>query len=136
MISFVLAPIFLLAFSTRYFVFEILCWWKSCFGTCNLLYSLQIFLIVSYVWLTCFRAQPPDYVLKEAKNTSKFFKCIGSVHNIETGEVSMGGRSAYQALTEIEYEAVSIYVTIFIRSGKLISINKSKMYELVSEHLW
>lgn len=50
-------------------------------------------------------AQPPDYVLKEAKNTSKFFKCIGSVHNIETGEVSMGGRSAYQALTEIEYEA-------------------------------
>ncbi|XWS64989.1 hypothetical protein CRYUN_Cryun05aG0052400 [Craigia yunnanensis] len=49
--------------------------------------------------------QPPDYVLKEAKNTSKFFKCIGSIHNIDNGEVSIGGRSAYQALTEEEYEA-------------------------------
>ncbi|XVE81529.1 hypothetical protein DITRI_Ditri15bG0071800 [Diplodiscus trichospermus] len=49
--------------------------------------------------------QPPDYVLKEAKNTSKFFKCVGSIHNIEDGEVSVGGRSAYQALTEEEYEA-------------------------------
>ncbi|XP_062147446.1 dual specificity protein kinase YAK1 homolog [Alnus glutinosa] len=49
--------------------------------------------------------QPPDYVLKEAKNTSKFFKCIGSVHNIEHGEVSTNGRSPYQALTEEEYEA-------------------------------
>ncbi|XVF56667.1 hypothetical protein PTKIN_Ptkin06aG0138700 [Pterospermum kingtungense] len=49
--------------------------------------------------------QPPDYVLKEAKNTSKFFKCIGSIHNIENGEASIGGRSAYQALSEEEYEA-------------------------------
>ncbi|KAE8734599.1 Serine/threonine-protein kinase ppk15 [Hibiscus syriacus] len=49
--------------------------------------------------------QPPDYVLKEAKNTSKFFKCIGSIHNIENSEVSSGGRSAYQALTEEDYEA-------------------------------
>ncbi|KAJ0013189.1 hypothetical protein Pint_20894 [Pistacia integerrima] len=30
--------------------------------------------------------QPPDYVLKEAKNTSKFFKCIGSVHSMDNGE--------------------------------------------------
>ncbi|XVF31693.1 hypothetical protein REPUB_Repub17cG0013900 [Reevesia pubescens] len=45
--------------------------------------------------------QPPGYVLKEAKNTSKFFKCIGSIHNIEN-EVSIGGKSAYQALTEGE----------------------------------
>ncbi|XVF06800.1 hypothetical protein REPUB_Repub06bG0081800 [Reevesia pubescens] len=49
--------------------------------------------------------QPPDYVLKEAKNTSKFFKCIGSIHNIQNGEVPIGGRIAYQALTEEEYEA-------------------------------
>ncbi|XP_022742355.1 uncharacterized protein LOC111293724 isoform X3 [Durio zibethinus] len=49
--------------------------------------------------------QPPDYVLKEAKNTTKFFKCIGSIHNIENGEVYIGGRSAYQALTEEEYAA-------------------------------
>lgn len=47
--------------------------------------------------------QPPDYLLREAKNTSKFFKCIGSVHNVENSEVSMGIRSAYQALTEEEY---------------------------------
>ncbi|KAK8271367.1 hypothetical protein V6Z11_D11G256900 [Gossypium hirsutum] len=49
--------------------------------------------------------QPPDYLLKEAKNTSKLFKCIGSIHNMENGEISSGGRSAYQALTEEEYEA-------------------------------
>ncbi|KAI5347380.1 hypothetical protein PRUPE_2G329600 [Prunus persica] len=49
--------------------------------------------------------QPPDCVLKEAKNTSKFFKCIRSVHNVENGELSASGKSAYQALTEEEYEA-------------------------------
>ncbi|KHG22603.1 putative serine/threonine-protein kinase yakA [Gossypium arboreum] len=47
--------------------------------------------------------QPPDYVLKEAKNTSKFFKCVGRIHNIGNSEVC--GRSAYQVLTEEEYEA-------------------------------
>ncbi|GKV07459.1 hypothetical protein SLEP1_g19236 [Rubroshorea leprosula] len=50
-------------------------------------------------------AQPPDYILKEAKNTSKFFKCVGSVQNIENGDFSVGGRNSYQALTEEEYEA-------------------------------
>ncbi|WCJ27736.1 hypothetical protein M5689_009462 [Euphorbia peplus] len=49
--------------------------------------------------------QPPDYLLKEAKNTGKFFKCIGSVHNVENGEVPLGCRSAYKALTVEEYEA-------------------------------
>lgn len=49
--------------------------------------------------------QPPDYVLKEAKNTSKFFKCVGSVGHEETSQVSSCGRSAYQALNEEEYEA-------------------------------
>ncbi|XP_039030188.1 dual specificity protein kinase YAK1 homolog isoform X1 [Hibiscus syriacus] len=48
-------------------------------------------------------SQPPDYVLKEAKNTSRFFKCVGSINNMENGEC--GGRSAYQELTEEEYEA-------------------------------
>ncbi|MBA0710126.1 hypothetical protein Golax_025121 [Gossypium laxum] len=47
--------------------------------------------------------QPPDYVLKEAKNTSKFFKCVGRIHNIGNSEVC--GRSAYRVLTEEEYEA-------------------------------
>lgn len=58
------------------------------------------------------RGQPPDYVLKEAKNTSKFFKCIGSVQNLENGEVSTNGRRAYQALTEEEYETVSVYIIV------------------------
>ncbi|KAL1332137.1 hypothetical protein HN51_061000 [Arachis hypogaea] len=48
--------------------------------------------------------QPPDYVLREAKNTSKFFKCIGSLQSIEISEGSKNGRSVYQALTEEEYE--------------------------------
>ncbi|KAK2658548.1 hypothetical protein Ddye_005081 [Dipteronia dyeriana] len=54
---------------------------------------------------SCCRRQPPDYVLKEAKNTSKFFKCVGSVHNMEYDEVAMDGRSTYLPLTEIDYEA-------------------------------
>lgn len=70
-----------------------------------------------YVWLTFCRAQPPDYVLKEAKNTSKFFKCIGNVHRMETGELFTGGRHAYQALTEMEYEAVSIDAIVFAVKG-------------------
>ncbi|CAH2079528.1 unnamed protein product, partial [Thlaspi arvense] len=45
--------------------------------------------------------QPPDYVLKEAKNTNKFFKCVGSVHNLGNG----GLKSAYMPLTEEEFEA-------------------------------
>ncbi|CAL1412247.1 unnamed protein product [Linum trigynum] len=48
--------------------------------------------------------QPPDYVLKNAKNTGKFFKCIGSICNLE-GVEAFGGRTAYQALTIEEYEA-------------------------------
>ncbi|KAK7262736.1 hypothetical protein RJT34_30316 [Clitoria ternatea] len=50
-------------------------------------------------------AQPPDYVLRDAKNTSKFFKCIGSIQNIESSESSKNVRSVYQALTVEEYEA-------------------------------
>ncbi|GMH10726.1 hypothetical protein Nepgr_012567 [Nepenthes gracilis] len=49
--------------------------------------------------------QPPDYVLKDAKNTSKFFKYVGSVDRVDVGDISMGSSSAYQALTEEEYEA-------------------------------
>lgn len=65
------------------------------------------------------RGQPPDYILKEAKNTSKFFKCIRSFHHVENAEVSMGGRSAYQALTEEEYEAVSVPALVFSIRRKL-----------------
>lgn len=53
------------------------------------------------------RKQPPDYVLKEAKNVNKFFKCVGSVHNLGNGGTHGGLKSAYMALTEEEFEAVS-----------------------------
>ncbi|BAT75233.1 Dual specificity protein [Vigna angularis] len=49
--------------------------------------------------------QPPDYVLRDAKNSSKFFKCVGSLQNIESSESSKNGRSLYQVLTVEEYEA-------------------------------
>jgi dual specificity protein kinase YAK1 len=47
--------------------------------------------------------QPPDYILKEAKNTSKFFKFVGSVNSEESGYMSK--HSAYQVLTLEEYQA-------------------------------
>lgn len=55
--------------------------------------------------ITTLGGQPPDHVLKEAKNTSKFFKRIGSGHNFENDEICMGERSGYQPLTAEEYEA-------------------------------
>lgn len=58
--------------------------------------------------------QPPDYVLRDAKNTSKFFKCIGSLQNIDNSESSKNGRSVYQALTVEEYEAVSFICLFFL----------------------
>ncbi|THG15358.1 hypothetical protein TEA_029022 [Camellia sinensis var. sinensis] len=66
------------------------------------------------------RGQPPDYVLKEAKNTSKFFKFVGTVNHGE----SMSRQSAYQALTEEECEAVSVHVILFARELKKPSIGK------------
>lgn len=54
------------------------------------------------------RGQPPDYLLKEAKSTNKFFKFVGSVDHVDAGHVSTRGKSAYQALSEEEYEAVSV----------------------------
>lgn len=50
-------------------------------------------------------AQPPDYVLKESKNTNKFFKCVGSVSHEDGSQASSSGRSGYQVLNEEEYEA-------------------------------
>lgn len=56
----------------------------------------------------CFcRAQPPDYILNESKNTGKFFKFVGSVSHEESGSTPTSRLSAYLALTEEEYEAVS-----------------------------
>ena len=60
---------------------------------------------------------------KEAKNTNKFFKCIGSIHNIQNGEVSTSNRSAYQALTKEEYETVNGGVYSFTVE-KLVRLTK------------
>ncbi|XP_077244716.1 dual specificity protein kinase YAK1 homolog isoform X2 [Tasmannia lanceolata] len=49
--------------------------------------------------------QPPDYILKNATNTNKFFKRVGSIHHFEDDEACNGGRSAYQVLTEEEFES-------------------------------
>ncbi|KAF3795911.1 Dual specificity protein kinase [Nymphaea thermarum] len=49
--------------------------------------------------------QPPDYMLRDAKNANKFFKHVGSIHCLDADESSKGNQSAYQFLTEEEYEA-------------------------------
>ncbi|KAK9706756.1 hypothetical protein RND81_07G149900 [Saponaria officinalis] len=48
--------------------------------------------------------QPPDYLLKEAKNTSKFFKYAGSVDHADDMHVSVSKSDCFQALKEDEYE--------------------------------
>ncbi|GAA0149160.1 protein modifying enzyme [Lithospermum erythrorhizon] len=48
--------------------------------------------------------QPPDYILKEAKHTCKFFKYVGSVNHEENG-VARNRSSVYQVLSQEEYEA-------------------------------
>jgi len=51
--------------------------------------------------------QPPDDLLRDAKDTEKFFKHVASIYRLEDGEVRKGVASAYRILTEEEYEAVS-----------------------------
>ncbi|CAN6461442.1 unnamed protein product [Victoria cruziana] len=48
---------------------------------------------------------PPDYILRDAKNANKFFKHVGSIHCLDADETSKGNQSAYQFLTEEEYES-------------------------------
>lgn len=47
--------------------------------------------------------QPPDDLLREAKNTKKFFKHVGSIYPGNEGHDSIG--SPYRMLTEVEVEA-------------------------------
>lgn len=49
--------------------------------------------------------QPPDYILRKAKNTSKFFKFSGSINNEEQDQNHRSTCSMYQVLTEEEYAA-------------------------------
>lgn len=62
-----------------------------------------------------YRGQPPDYVLKEAKNTNKFFKCVATVNTEDSGQVLMSRQSAFQPLTEEEYEVVSVSSVFALR---------------------
>ncbi|KAK4480578.1 hypothetical protein RD792_013656 [Penstemon davidsonii] len=47
--------------------------------------------------------QPPDYILRKAKNTSKFFKFTGSINHEEKDQNSRSNCSMYHVLTEEEY---------------------------------
>ncbi|XP_072982972.1 dual specificity protein kinase YAK1 homolog isoform X1 [Typha latifolia] len=49
--------------------------------------------------------QPPDYLLGNAKKTSKFFKHVGNIYGSKDGENCMDVSSAYQLLTGEEYKA-------------------------------
>ncbi|KAG5559097.1 hypothetical protein RHGRI_008870 [Rhododendron griersonianum] len=72
--------------------------------------------------LLCTRGQPPDYVLKEAKTTCKFFKFVGNVNH----EEPTSRRSVYKALTEEEYEAVCVSLFLLFDQvrGKRIDISR------------
>ncbi|XP_042030295.1 dual specificity protein kinase YAK1 homolog isoform X1 [Salvia splendens] len=49
--------------------------------------------------------QPPDYILRKAKNTSKFFKFIGSINHDDRDQSQRSNYSMYQVLTEEEFAA-------------------------------
>ncbi|KAG1362780.1 dual specificity protein kinase YAK1 [Cocos nucifera] len=49
--------------------------------------------------------QPPDDLLRDAKNTSKFFKHVGSIYRLEDDKACKGVTSAYCVLTVEEFEA-------------------------------
>lgn len=68
------------------------------------------------------RGQPPDYVLKEAKNTNKFFKCVATVNTEDSGQVPTSRQSAFQPLTEEEYEVVSVSLSLHSKSLSLVKI--------------
>lgn len=74
--------------------------------------------------------QPPDYILKEAKNTGKFFKYVGSVSHEESGSDPRNRCSVYQVLSQEDYET---------RESKKPSIGKEyfnhmNLEEIVSKY--
>ncbi|MQL99221.1 hypothetical protein Taro_031940 [Colocasia esculenta] len=70
--------------------------------------------------------QPPDDLLREAKNTSKYFKHVGSIHSLEIKEPYRGCNSAYRLLTEEEYEAREMKKPIIGKKyfGKLVTLEE------------
>lgn len=59
--------------------------------------------------------KPPDYILRKAKNTNKFFKFMGSINHEESSQNPRSHCSLYQVLTEEEHA---------IRESKKPSIGK------------
>ncbi|XP_072987563.1 dual specificity protein kinase YAK1 homolog isoform X1 [Typha latifolia] len=48
--------------------------------------------------------QPPDDLLRDAKNTSKYFTPVGHVYRVEDAVSCKGGSNSYRILTEEEFE--------------------------------
>ncbi|RWW29914.1 hypothetical protein BHE74_00004666 [Ensete ventricosum] len=63
----------------------------------------MVYLVLCYLH----SGQPPDNLLRDAKNTTKFFKHVGSIYRLEHEETTEEVTSAYRVLTEEEFEAVS-----------------------------
>lgn len=59
-----------------------------------------------YLW-SC-RTQPPDYILRNAKYTNKFFKLLTAAPHSDQSH------TAYQILTAEEYEVVGLLFTTMI----------------------
>ena len=54
------------------------------------------------------RTQPPDYIMRNAKYTNKFFKLLTAAPHSDQSH------TAYQILTAEEYEAVGLQFTMMI----------------------
>ncbi|KAL7100475.1 hypothetical protein ACP275_08G000200 [Erythranthe tilingii] len=70
--------------------------------------------------------QPPDHILRKAKNTSKFFKFIGSINHEERDQNHRSSCSMFQVLTEDEYAA---------RESKKPSIGKEYFHHMNLEEI-
>ncbi|KAH9320504.1 hypothetical protein KI387_015143 [Taxus chinensis] len=49
--------------------------------------------------------QPPDHVLRSAKNTNKYFKHVGASSRLDENRAAEGQQSPYRFLNETEYES-------------------------------
>lgn len=102
---------------------------KTCLILLSFFYTLNSWLIPVLIplfktlLLILYSGQPPDDLLRDAKDTDKFFKHVGSIYRLEDDEVCKGIASAYRVLTEEEYEAVSlgiIMLNIFFCYASLV----------------
>ncbi|XP_057849881.2 dual specificity protein kinase YAK1 homolog isoform X2 [Cryptomeria japonica] len=48
--------------------------------------------------------QPPDHILRSAKNTNKYFKHVGGSSRLDENRATEGQKSVYRFLNETEYE--------------------------------